>query len=268
MLLTVDVGNTNIVFGFFENDKQIETIRLVTKENRTSDELGLLLLQFATRKQIPVEDIEAVVIATVVPSVMPTLLCAVQQYIGRIPLVVDRDIFPSLKYEGEGRLGADRAVCCDAAVLKYGAPVLILDLGTATTFDAVSESGWYLGGCILAGMQTSADALAGKAELLPQIELQRPSTFLGLNTIEQIQVGSVSGYIGGIRHLISETIREMEQQMPVKVIATGGLAPLVAPYVPEIDLVDDGLILDGLRLMFEKHGSQNEMKFMKRAEGA
>lgn len=267
MLLTVDVGNTNIVFGFFENDKQIETIRLVTKENRTSDELGLLLLQFTTRKQISVEDIEAIVIATVVPDVMPTLLRAVEQYIGKIPLVVDRDIFPALQCETEGKLGADRAVCCDAAVLKYGAPVLILDLGTATTFDAVSESAWYLGGCILAGMQLSADSLARNAALLPQIELQHPSTFLGLNTIEQIQIGSVSGYIGGIRYLISETIREMEQQKPVKVIATGGLASLVAPHVPEIDLVDDGLILDGLRLMYEKHCSQNEMKSMKRAEG-
>lgn len=257
MLLTVDVGNTNIVFGFFQKDKQIETIRLVTKENRTSDELGLSLLQFASRLQIRVEEIEAVVIASVVPSVMPTLLRAVETYIGKVPLVVDRDIFPTLQYEGEDRLGADRAVCCDAAVSKYGAPLLVLDLGTATTFDAISEAGGYLGGCILAGMQVSADALTAKAALLPQIELQRPETVLGRNTIEQIQIGSVSGYIGGIQYLIRETIREMEQKKPIKVIATGGLAPLAAAHIPEIDLVDDGLILEGLRLMYEKHCLQD-----------
>lgn len=253
MLLTVDVGNTNIVFGFFQNDKLIETFRLVTKEKRTSDELGLTLLQFVSSIQVPLNEIEAVLISSVVPSVMPILLRAIEKYIGKVPLVVDRDIFPILKYEGEGRLGADRAVCCEAAVLKYGTPLLVLDLGTATTFDAISETGWYLGGCILAGMQTSADALAGKAALLPQIELKRPNTFLGLNTVEQIQIGCISGYIGGIRYLIQETVREMEQKEPVKVIATGGLAPLVVPYIPEIDVLDDGLILDGLRLMYQKH---------------
>lgn len=260
MLLTVDVGNTNIVFGFFQNDKLMETFRLVTKEKRTTDEWGLPLLQFISRMQASVDEIEAVVIASVVPSVMPSLLRAIETYLGQTPLVIDRDIIPTLQYEGEGRLGADRAVCCDAAIHKYGAPLLVIDLGTATTFDAVSDTGWYLGGCILAGVQVSADALAGKAALLPQIELTRPNTFLGLNTVEQIQIGSVSGYIGGIRYLIQETMQEMGQKKPIKVIATGGLAPLVAPHIPEIDLVDDGLILDGLRIMYETHVLKSSSK--------
>jgi len=167
MLLTVDVGNTNIVFGFFQNDKLMETFRLVTKEKRTTDEWGLPLLQFISRMQASVDEIEAVVIASVVPSVMPSLLRAIETYLGQTPLVIDRDIIPTLQYEGEGRLGADRAVCCDAAIHKYGAPLLVIDLGTATTFDAVSDTGWYLGGCSFSGSSGKCRCVGRKGGFAP-----------------------------------------------------------------------------------------------------
>lgn len=253
MLLTVDVGNTNIVFGIFQNDKLMRTFRVLTKENRTSDELGLLVLQYFSSVEVTPEEIEAVILVTVVPGIMPTVSRAMEQYIGRSPLVVDQDIFPELKYEADERLGADRAVCCDAAMVQYGKPVIVLDLGTATTIDAVSENGYYLGGCILPGMQVSTEALSSQAAQLPPVDLLRPQTVLGYSLIEQIQVGCVSGYIGGLDYLLRETIREMNCGDSVRVVATGGLAQRVADHLPLIDLVDHSLVLDGLRILYQKH---------------
>ncbi len=253
MLLTVDIGNTNIVFGIFQNDKLMRTFRVLSKQNRTADELGLLVMQYLSAVEVDPAEIEGVILVSVVPAILPTVTRAIEQYIGRLPLVVDQDVFPALKYEADERLGADRAVCCDAAMVQYGLPVIVLDLGTATTIDAVDANGYYLGGCILPGMQVSTEALSNQAAQLPPVELLRPQTVLGYSLVEQIQIGCVSGYIGGLDYLLRETIREMNCGDSVRVVATGGLAQRVADHLPLIDLVDHSLVLDGLRILYQKH---------------
>ena len=253
MLLAIDVGNSNIVFGISQNDKWMGTFRLTTTENRTSDEIGLMILQFFRCFEFNPNEVEDVIIASVVPPVMHTLKKAIVKYIGKEPLIVDEDIFPSIQYEGEDHLGADRSVCCEAAIAKYGKPLIVLDLGTATTIDAINEDGWYLGGSILAGLQITTDALFYKASKLPRIDLKKPSTVLGCNTIEQIQAGSVCGYIGCIEHLLRETKREMGYGDDVKVIATGGLAQLMNDHTNMFDIVDNDLIMDGLRVIYQNY---------------
>ena len=230
----------------------IGTFRLMTDANRTSDEIGLTACQYFRRFNIDMESVEDIIIASVVPQVMYTLTNAMFKYFGKKPLIIDDDVFPSIMYEGDERLGADRSVSCDAAIEKYGKPLVVLDFGTATTVDAISDTGWYLGGSILAGLQIATDALFAKAAKLPQIELVKPSTVLGRNTVEQIQAGSVVGYIGTIECLVRETKREMGYGDAVKVVATGGLARLIADNTDIIDIVDGQLILDGLRLIYEK----------------
>ncbi len=257
MLLTIDVGNTNMLFGFFQEEQLCHQFRLTSKERRTADELGLLLMQYLHSNAISVSDIDAVVIASVVPSVMPMLLRAVEVYLQQTPLIMEQDIHSRLCYHNShGRLGADRAVCCDAAIEQYGTPCLVVDLGTATTLDAVGDDNLYLGGCILAGMHLSAQALASKTDLLPEIALEHPDTFLGYNTIEQMQIGAVSGYIGGIDYLLRQTLAEMGGVGHI--VATGGLAQIVAAHLPLIDTVDDNLMLEGMRLAYVRHQKDTE----------
>ncbi len=251
MLLTIDVGNTNMVFGLFQEEELIGTFRLMTDANRTSDEIGLIICEYFRRFNLDLNGVEDIIIASVVPQVMYTLTNAVFKYFGKRPLIVDDDVFPSILYEGDERLGADRAVSCDAAMEKYGMPLIVLDFGTATTVDAISHNGWYLGGCILAGLQITTEALFAKAAKLPQIELALPDTVLGLSTVTQIQAGSVGGYIGSIEYLIRRTKKEMGYGDDVKVVATGGLARFIADNTTVIDLVDRQLILDGLRLLYQ-----------------
>lgn len=253
MLLAIDVGNTNMVFGIYRNEKLIGTFRLMTATNRTSDEIGLMVCEYFTRFHLNPDDVEAVIVASVVPQVMHTLTNAMVKYVGKKPIIVDDDISPCIKYEGDERLGADRAVSCDAAMEKYGAPLIVLDFGTATTVDTISEDGNYLGGSILAGMQISTEALFSKAAKLPRIELSMPPTVLGFNTVEQIQAGSVAGYLGAIEFLIRSSKKEMGYGEQVKVVATGGLARMLAQYTDVIDVVDNYLILDGLRILYDKN---------------
>ena len=253
MLLTIDVGNTNMVFGLFEEEAMLGTFRLMTTGNRTSDEIGLTICEYFRRFNLDLNEVEDIIIASVVPQVMYTLTNAVFKYFGKRPIIVDDDVFPGILYEGDERLGADRAVSCDAAMAKYGMPLIVLDFGTATTVDAIGSDGHYLGGSILAGLQITTEALFSKAAKLPQIELALPKTVLGLSTVTQIQAGSVGGYIGSIEYLIRRTKADMGCGENVKVVATGGLARFIADHTPVIDLVDSQLILDGLRMMYEKH---------------
>lgn len=258
MLLAIDIGNTNMVFGLLEGDKLEGSFRLMTDANRTSDEIGLLVCEYFRRFRLKANDVCDIVIASVVPQVMYTLTSAMRKYFNKTPLIIDDDIFPDIQYAGDERLGADRSVSCVAAIEKYGKPLIVLDFGTATTVDAISEEGIYLGGCILAGIRIANDALFRQAAMLPRIELVNPNTVLGQNTVSQIQAGSVLGYIGAIEYLIRETKREMGCGDDVKVVATGGLARLVAENTKMIDIVDRQLILDGLQIIYERY--QKEKK--------
>lgn len=256
MLLLIDVGNSNIVFGVYKDGEIAGTFRLTSNVTRTSDELGLNAWSYFHRFGFAPCDVEAVIICSVVPGIMHALSNAVIKYFDREPIVVNEHVFPRLNYpEGVdySGLGADRAVACMAAVEKYGAPLIVLDFGTATTLDAIDENGCYRGGCILAGVQISINALFQRTAQLPQIELAVPDTFMGMDTVSQIQIGGVLGYIGAIEYLIRNTKAELKNGDQAKVVATGGLARLVAENTSVIDVVDGGLILDGLVSIYDQY---------------
>ncbi|NLF35428.1 MAG: type III pantothenate kinase [Clostridiales bacterium] len=254
MLLVADVGNTNMEFGVFRGKELIGNFRLMTDTNKTSDEIGLAVCQYFRLFHFNPAEVEDVIIASVVPQVMHTLTDAMRYYFNKTPLIVDDDVDPGLPYgvEGDERLGADRAVACVAAIEKYGAPLVVLDFGTATTLDAVSSDGRYMGGCISSGVRISTDALFHKAALLPRVELVKPETVLGTTAVGQIQAGAVLGYIGAMEHLVRLTKAEMGEEN-IKVVATGGLFRLVAENSPLIDISDGQLVLDGLRAIYERH---------------
>ena len=253
MLMAIDVGNTNILFGLLEGEKVLGSFRQVTDPARTAADIGQAMARDLEALGVRPHQVEDTIIASVVPPVMDALIAAVEQTVGKRPLVVDEDMDPGLPYEAEERLGADRAVCCVAAVEKYGKPVIVLDFGTATTVDAVAADGSYLGGCILAGVRTSANALFGNTAMLPQIDLVLPPTVLGRDAVTQIQAGSVMGAIGSAEYLIRRTKKEMGYGEAVPVIATGGLGRLVAENSDCIDVVDGDLVLSGLRLIYERY---------------
>lgn len=261
MLLLIDVGNTNIVFGVYKNNKQVGGFRLTSNVTRTSDELGLNACAYFQRFGLNPCQVQDVIICSVVPGIMHALTNAIIKYFGRVPMVVNEHVFPTLKYpEGVDpyALGADRSVACMAAVEKYGAPLIVLDFGTATTLDAIDPNGCYRGGCILAGVQISMNALFQRTAQLPQIELAVPGTFLGMDTVSQIQIGGVLGYIGSVEYLIRNTRAELEGGECAKVVATGGLARLIAENTDAIDVVDGGLILDGLVSIYEKYKAEQD----------
>ena len=252
MLLAVDVGNTNMVFGIYEGEELKGSFRTMTDSDRTSDELGLLVCQYFQRFGLELDQIEDVVIGSVVPQVMHTLTNAMKKYVGKTPLVLDDGLDPRLPYvpcASEERLGPDRAAADVAAMVKYGAPLVVLDFGTATTLDAISPEGVYLGGCITAGVRVSIDGLFQKTALLPRVELVKPDTVLSTTAVGQIQ--AVLGYIGAIEYLIRHAKEEIGQP-DTKVVATGGLSRLVADNTELIDVVDPQLVLDGLRIIYER----------------
>lgn len=254
MLLVIDVGNTNMEFGVYRGEELVGSFRLMTDANRTSDELGLWLCQYFQRFGLELGQVEDVVIGSVAPQVMHTLSRAVQKYVGKTPLVLDDGLDPRLPYvpcASEERLGPDRAAADIAAMAKYGAPLIVLDFGTATTLDAVSRDGVYLGGCITAGVRVSIDGLFQKTALLPRVELVKPDTVLSTTAVGQIQAGAVMGYIGAMEYLIRQAKTEIGEP-DVKVIATGGLARMVADNTDLIDVVDPQLVLDGLRIIYER----------------
>lgn len=226
----------------------------MTDANRTSDEIGLSAWEYFQRFGLKTEDVENVIIASVVPQVMHTLTNAMVKYFGKTPIIVDEDVDPGLPYgvSGDERLGADRSVACIAALEKYGAPLVVLDFGTATTVDAVNREGAYMGGCITAGIRISADALFMRAAMLPKVELVKPETVLGCTAVGQIQAGTVLGYIGAMEYLIRMAKEELGAP-DAHVVATGGLARLIADNTGLIDTVDGRLILDGLRIIYQRY---------------
>ena len=254
MLLTIDIGNTNMVFGIYKGEEMLGSFRLSTNSTATSDELGILAVSYFERFGYRTEDLKACIIGSVVPQVMYSVTSAIIKYFGVEPLVVGTDVDTGLKFAPRcyetGRLGADRAINCISATQKYGAPFVILDFGTATTIDAVGPDGVYMGGTIGPGLQVSLDALVSRTAMLPRVELQMPQTVLGRNTEEQIQAGVVAGYVGNREYLIRQVMEEMDCE-GIKVIATGGLSRMIAQQTDRINIVDPMLTMDGLRMIFD-----------------
>lgn len=252
MLLAIDAGNTNISLGVFQDAELLATWRLATDPLRTADEYGIQLRNLFEIEGLNFKKLEAIIVACVVPHLEKTLEWLSDRYFQLTPVFVNHVTGTGLKilYDEPSELGADRIVDAAAAVAKYGAPCIVVDFGTATTFNAVNAQHEYLGGIIAPGLKTAANALFSRAAKLPHVEIERPDNVIGTSTVAAMQSGLYYGYAGLIGGLI-ERVREEMGGSP-KVIATGGLAPLMG-HVALFDIVDPILTLDGLRLIYERN---------------
>jgi len=257
MLLAIDVGNTNIVLGVFRGTDLVHSWRLTTMRERTADELGILITSLCDHHGIPRDEVSGVVMASVVPPLTGTMIAMVREYFGREPLNLEPGVNTGMPvlYDNPREVGADRVVNGIAAYEQYGRSpersVIVVDFGTATTFDAVSSKGEYLGGVICPGPQISADALFQRAAKLPRIDLRKPDRVIGTNTVASMQAGLFWGYVDMVQGLVHRIRAELGG--PVVVVATGGLATMVAPETDVIDHVDAELTLRGLRIVWERN---------------
>ena len=254
MILVIDVSNTNSTLGVFDGSKLVANWRLSTLSNRTSDETGMLLRMLFVHSDVSVEQIEAVIVSSVVPNVMYSLLNGIRKYLNREPMVVRAGMKTgiNLRMENPKDLGTDRIVNLVAAYEIYGGPAIVVDYSTATTFDAVSAEGEFLTGITAPGIQICADALTQRAAQLPKIEIKRPASLITRNTVESIQAGLVESHIGETIYII-EQIKEGLGLPEMKVIATGGLAKVIDENGEIFDVYDPVLSWQGLRLLYEKN---------------
>jgi type III pantothenate kinase len=250
MLLAIDIGNTNIVFGAYQQDRLVGTWRAATAPERMPDEYAMLVHQVLAYHGLGLPAVRAVVIGSVVPPLTATFTDLCRTYLRLEPLVVGPGIRTGIRilYENPKEVGADRIANALAAYHRYGGPAIIIDLGTATTLDAINRDGDYLGGAIAPGLLIAAQALFERAARLYRVELAKPRTAVGRNTVQALQSGILYGYAG----LVEGLVRRFQQEMgPARVIATGGLAEIIADEVPAIEVVDPHLTLEGLRLIYE-----------------
>jgi len=259
MLLAFDVGNTNIVLGVFKEGNLIQNWRMKTDYNKSADEYGMIINQLFNYVGLNTKEVKDVIISTVVPSILYTLQHLSMKYFNRRAIVIGPGIKTGLiiKYDNPKQVGADRIVNAVAAYAKYGGPLIIVEFGTATTFCAVSENSEYLGGSIAPGIKIASDALFEKTAKLPKVELETPGHVICKNTIESMQSGLIYGHMGMVDFIVKKMKEELMQQSKTgkapKVVATGGLATLIASGINCIDYVDKMLTLEGLRILYEKN---------------
>jgi type III pantothenate kinase len=253
MLLALDVGNTNITIGVFDGKTLLSTLRITTKLPRTSDEYGVLLKTLMLDNDIDPACITAAIISSVVPAVMYSLRSGLYKYLHVDPLVVEPGVRTGIRIvtENPAQIGADRIVDAVGAYTKYGGPVLVLDFGTATTYDLVDEKGQFLSGITAPGIRTAGEALWQGAAKLPEIEIKKPKSILAKETISSMQAGLVYGQIGQTEYIIDK-VREESGFSNLKVVATGGLGAMIAAETDKIDFYDANLTLDGMRIIYEK----------------
>src|SRR6185436_796601 len=252
MLLVIDIGNTNTSLGVFDGEILIAHWRLTAARSRTVDEWGVHVRNLFSLADLDFKSIDAITIASVVPPLNFPLKQMSELYFHLTPLFVDHtvDTGVPILYQPPADVGADRIVDAVAAIHKYGAPCIVVDFGTATTFDAINEKGEYVGGVITPGISISSDALFERAAKLPRVEIKRPAKVIGSATIEAMQSGLYHGYAGLVDGILKKMIDELGGEP--KVIATGGLAPLIAKGSDFINVVDETLTLEGLRLVYQR----------------
>ncbi len=254
MLLVIDVGNTNITLGIFRGEEVVSPFRLTTKQSRTSDEYGVAICNLLEHRDIRLKDIEDIIIASVVPDIMYSLTSALVKYFDKTPLVVGPGIRTGIRIATENprEIGADRIVDCVAAYELYGGPVLVMDFGTATTYDVVTKEGAFIAGITAPGIQTASRALWGDAAKLPEVEIKKPASILARETISSMQAGIVYGCIGQTEYIIRQVIKETGYNDLITV-ATGGLGKIISDETELIQYYDPTLTLHGLRLIYNKN---------------
>lgn len=256
MILVFDVGNTNMVIGVLEGENLLTHWRIRTDNMRTADEYGMILKSLFEDKNLDKTNIRAVIISSVVPTLMMELIGMSEKYFHCQPLVIGPGIKTGLaiKYENPREVGADRVVNAVAGFHKYGGPLIIVDFGTATTFCVINAVGEYLGGAIAPGIKISTEALVARASKLPRVELIKPKSLIGKNTVASMQAGIIYGFVGQVEGIINRMKSELN--INPTVIATGGLANIIAEETEAIDIIDEFLTLEGLQIIYEMNRGQ------------
>lgn len=254
MLLTIDVGNTNITLGVFNGEKLQGTFRMTTKRPRTSDEYGFTICGILEHRGIQAADIDAVIVASVVPDIMHSLNNGIIKYLEVKPIVVSAGIKTGIRIvtENPKEIGPDRIVDAVAGYELCHGPVIVVDFGTATTYDLIGPKGTFEAGITAPGIETAGRSLWGGAAMLPAIEIKKPGSILAKETISSMQAGLVYGAIGQTEYIIRK-VKEESGYEDIKVVATGGLGRIIAEETSSIDIYDPDLTLNGLRLIYNKN---------------
>jgi type III pantothenate kinase len=252
MLLTIDIGNTNITCGVYDEKQTLKHHwRIKTDHDRMADEYGIIILELLRHEGLAFQQIHGVIIASVVPPLTQVFVQMIERFIKQPPLIVEAGVKTGvqIRYDSPRDVGADRIVDAVAVYRLYGGPACVVDFGTATTFDAVSAKGEYLGGAIAPGISIAAEALFSRTSKLPRVDLVRPPRAIGSNTVHAIQSGLIFGYVGLVEGMVARFRAELGEDM--RVIGTGGLAETIAQETEVIQIVNPWLTLEGLRLIWE-----------------
>lgn len=263
MILLIDIGNTNIVLGIYEENEKLNSWRIETRQTKTADEYGSQIESLLIHQNIAVEDIKDVIIGSVVPTLQHTFKVMCEKYLMKEPIVIGENTKTGMpiRYDNPREVGADRIANSVALIEHYKLPAILIDMGTAITFDVVSKDGAYLGGAIAPGLGIASEALFERTSKLPRVESENPKNVIGKTTVEAIKSGLVFGYVGLVDNIIEEIVKELgERPEDVSIISTGGYSALIAQRSRYISKTDKNITLEGMRLIYEKT-KESKMKY-------